>query len=171
MESIPFWFKSKQRNFSKETEQRFNWIKRSFSVADNIIVYGSEFILEDAEKDHKINLLKLCEKCKEQHIKLNNDKAVVKLSEIKFMRHLISSKSVEADPSKIEAIVKISSPTNVFGVKRFCGMVQYLASFLTNLANDLEPIRKLICKGNNSHTVRRFNFPRESYNNFIRSNI
>ena len=88
-------------------------------------------------------LLKLCEKCKEQHIKLNNDKAVVKTSEIKFLGHLISSKGVEANPSKIEAIVKMRSPV----VKRFCGMVRYLARFLPNLTSDIEPIQNLTCKG------------------------
>ena len=62
------------------------------------------------------------------------------------MGYLISNKGVEADPSKIEAIVKMPSPTDVSGVKQFCEMVQYLARFLPNLANDLEPIRKLTRK-------------------------
>ena len=122
-------------------------LKVVFVVANDTIVYGSGTTFEDAEKDHEINLLKLREKCKEQHLNLNNDKAVVKTSEIKFMGHLISSKGVEADPSKIEAIVKIPSPTDVSSVKRFYGMVQYLARFLPNLANDLKPIRKLTRKG------------------------
>ena len=91
--------------------------------------------------------MKLREKCKEQHTKLNNDKAVVKTSEIKFMGHFISSKGATADPSKIEIIVKMPSPTDVFGIKQFCVMVQYQTRFLPNLANDLEPIRKLTRKG------------------------
>ena len=43
--------------------------------------------------------------------------------------------------------MKMPSPTDVSDVKRFCGMVQYLARFLPNLENDLEPIRKLTSKG------------------------
>ena len=39
------------------------------------------------------------------------------------------------------------SPPYASGVKQFCGMVQYLARFLPNLANDLEPVRKLTRKG------------------------
>ncbi|XP_074649040.1 protein NYNRIN-like [Tubulanus polymorphus] len=35
------------------------------------------------------------------------------------------------------------APTDVTGIKRLCGMVQYLARFLPNLASDLEPIRAL----------------------------
>ena len=59
---------------------------------------------------------------------------------MKFMGDLISSKGVKADPSKIEAILKLLSATDVSGVKRFCEMVQYLARFQPNLANDLEPV-------------------------------
>ena len=112
-------------------------------------MYGSgrPTTLEDAEKDHKIHLLKLREKCKDEHIKLNNDKAIVETSEIKFMGHLISSTGVEANPSKIEAILKMPSLTDVYGVKPCCGMVQYQARFLPNLTNDLELIRKLTRKG------------------------
>ena len=59
----------------------------------------------------------------------------------------MSSKDAEADPSKIEAIVKMPSTADISGVKQFCGMVQYLARFLPNLANDLKLIRKLTRKG------------------------
>ncbi|CAC5375560.1 unnamed protein product [Mytilus coruscus] len=37
-------------------------------------------------------------------------------------------------------------PTDVSGVKRLCGMVQYMAKFLSDLANDLAPIRELTRK-------------------------
>ena len=73
-------------------------------------------------------------------------KLLTKMSQIKFMGHLILSKSVKADPSKIEATAKMPSPTDVSCVKRFCGIIQYLARFLPNLVNGLEPIRKLTRK-------------------------
>ena len=59
-------------------------LKRVVAVADNTTVYGSGTTLEDAGEDHETNLLKVRKKCKEQHIKLNNEKTVVKTSEIKF---------------------------------------------------------------------------------------
>ena len=128
----PFGLKVSSEIFQKRMNNALIGLKGVFAVADDIIIYGRGTTLKDAEKDHKINLLKLRQKCKEQHIKLNNDKAVVKTSEIKFMGHLISSKGVEADLSKIEAIAKMPSPTDVSGGKQFCGMVQYLRRFLVS---------------------------------------
>jgi hypothetical protein len=36
----------------------------------------------------------------------------------------------------------MQTPTDFTGVKRLCGMVQYIAAFLPDLANEMEPSRK-----------------------------
>ena len=38
------------------------------------------------------------------------------------------------------------TPTDVASVKHLCGMVQYMAKFLPDLANEMEPIRELTRK-------------------------
>lgn len=38
------------------------------------------------------------------------------------------------------------SPTDISGVKRFCGVVQYMAKFLPSLSTTLEPLRTLTRK-------------------------
>ena len=38
------------------------------------------------------------------------------------------------------------TPTDVAGVKRLCGVVQYMVKFLPDLANEMEPIRELTRK-------------------------
>ena len=40
----------------------------------------------------------------------------------------------------------MDSQKDVSEVRRFCGLVQYMARFLPDLANTLEPIRKLTRK-------------------------
>ena len=37
-------------------------------------------------------------------------------------------------------------PEDVTGVHRLCGMIQYLARYMPNLADDLEPIHQLTRK-------------------------
>ena len=47
------------------------------------------------------------------------------------MGDLITNKGIEADPQKVTAITKMHMPipNDVSGVKRLCGMEQYLAKF------------------------------------------
>ena len=62
------------------------------------------------------------------------------------MGHMITTEGIQADQSKEEAILNMPALTDVHGVKRFCGMIQYLSKFLPNLASDLQPIRELTRK-------------------------
>ena len=62
------------------------------------------------------------------------------------MGHVITAEEVQPDQSKVEAILNMQAPTDVHGVKRFCGMIHYLSKFLPNLASDLQPIQELTKK-------------------------
>ena len=56
---------------------------------------------------------------------------------------MITTEGVQADQSKVEAILNMPALTDVHRVKRLCRMIQYLSKFLPNLASDLQPIREL----------------------------
>ena len=85
----------------------------------------------------------LKERCKDKGIKLNPNKASEKQEEVTFMEHSISAKGVQPETSKIEAIevLKMPAPQDIHDVRRFCGMVQYLAKFLSNISEVLHPLR------------------------------
>ncbi|KAK3738935.1 hypothetical protein RRG08_006502 [Elysia crispata] len=85
-------------------------------------------------------------RCSEKGIKLNQDKAREKQKEVIFMGHKISDKGIEPDEQKVEAIKKMQTPKDVHDVRRFCGMVQYLAKFLDKLSDRLQPLRELTKK-------------------------
>ena len=60
--------------------------------------------------------------------------------EVRFMGHLITVDGLKANPAKVEAI---SAPTDIKGLKRFLGMVNYLAKFLPLLSDMIELLRRL----------------------------
>ena len=59
------------------------------------------------------------------------------------MGHLLTLDGLKANPAKVEAILDIPPPTDVKGLKRFLGMVNYLARFLPLLSDMTEPLRRL----------------------------
>ena len=90
--------------------------------------------------------MNLQRRCKERNIKLNEEKAAIKQTEIPFIEHLITKDGVLPNNDRISAILNMPDPKDIHDVKRLCGMIQYMAKFLPNLAEDLEPIRKLTRK-------------------------
>jgi hypothetical protein len=55
---------------------------------------------------------------------------------------------VKPDPENIAAITNMEKSTDVKGVQRLLGMANYLTTFLENLSDICEPIRKLTHKEN-----------------------
>ena len=47
------------------------------------------------------------------------------------------------DPEKIQPILQMPEPENVTALKRFQGMVTYLAKFMPHLSEMTEPLRRL----------------------------
>ena len=62
------------------------------------------------------------------------------------MGHLLTADGVVSDPNKVCAIRDMPTPTDVKSLKRFLGMVTYLAKFLPHLSSVCEPLRRLELK-------------------------
>ena len=101
----------------------------TFTIADDIIVAGCGKTDDAAKRDHEQKLTKLYDRCRERHIVLNEEKKEIGLKEITFHGHKITSDGIKVDDRKVKAINEMPTPTDVAGVKRLCGMVQYMARF------------------------------------------
>ena len=143
---LPFGLKVSSEVFQKRLTDALCDLEGVVCVADDIIVVGVGETKEKAEKDHDRKLMNLQRRCKERNIKLNEEKAAIKQTEIPFIGHLITKDGVLPNNDRISAILNMPDPKDIHDVKRLCGMIQYMAKFLPNLAEDLEPIRKLTRK-------------------------
>ena len=142
---LPFGLKVSSEIFQKRLLQALEGLSGVLCVADDIVVIGQGDDLEAAKRDHKVNLQKLQERCKDKNIKLNDKKSDIEKSSITFMGHTISDQGVSPDPKKVKAVQEMPKPTDPSSVRRLCGCVQYLSRFLPNLADDLKPLRRLTC--------------------------
>ena len=140
---LPFGLKVSSEIFQKRLNESLEGINGVICVADDIIVVGCGTTKALAELDHDDNLKKLMQRCTERNIKLNNAKAEFKRDSVIFMGHKMTTEGIQAHENKVKAILEMPPPTDIHGVRRFCGMIQYLARFMPDMAIDLEPIRAL----------------------------
>ncbi|MCG8429883.1 MAG: DDE-type integrase/transposase/recombinase, partial [Candidatus Omnitrophica bacterium] len=143
---LPFGLKVSSEIFQRRLAEQLEGLKGCHNVADDIIVTGCGDTDANAERDHDKKLSALIQRCQERHIKLNDAKAEMKKTETIFLGHLITKEGIKPDPAKVQAIVNMPAPTNIEGVRRVCGMVQYLARYIPNLSEDTEPLRELTRK-------------------------
>ncbi|XP_064622514.1 uncharacterized protein K02A2.6-like [Lineus longissimus] len=143
---LPFGLKVSSEIFQRKLAEALSGLDGVFTIADDITVAGCGASRDEALKDNDRKLQRLYARCDERHIVLNNDKKEVGKTEIQFHGHRFTDEGVKPDKQKIEAITQMPAPTDIAGVKRLCGMIQYMSRFLPNLANDLGPIRALTGK-------------------------
>ena len=140
---LPFGLAVSSEIFQKRLQMALDGLDGVICIADDILVYGIGDNHEQAVKDHDIKLHKLLNRCSERGIRLNKAKTKLRKSEITFLGHKITSHGLMPDPLKVEAIVNMDPPTDVAGIQRLAGMVNYLAKFLPNLSEVMEPLRRL----------------------------
>lgn len=140
---LPFGLSVSSEIFQRKLNEALEGLEGTFTIADDIIIAGQGKTDEEALRDNDTKLQRVIDRCSERHVILNVEKMVKVIS---FHGHTITSKGIKADPKKITALLEITSPTDEAGVRRFCGMVQYMERFLQGLSTTLEPIRKLTRK-------------------------
>lgn len=140
---LPFGLKVSSEIFQRKLNEAIGDLDGVFVIADDIIVAGCGETHMEAVNDNQTKLNKLYERCKERNVILNDEKKDVCKSEITVHGHRFTSEGVKVDTKKVEAVCAMPPPADELGVKRLCGMVQYMAKFMPNLASDLEPIRAL----------------------------
>ncbi len=143
---MPFGITSAPEEFQRRQDQVIEGLRGVRGVADDILVYGEGSTFEEASIDHDQNLRGVLDRCRERNLKINPDKVKLRLPEVRFIGHVLTPEGLKPDPEKTRSILEMPSPTDVAGVQRFLGLVNYLSKFLPKLSDACEPLRKLTIK-------------------------
>ncbi|XP_063446850.1 uncharacterized protein K02A2.6-like [Mytilus trossulus] len=143
---MPFGLSSAPEEYQRRQDQTVEGLPGVRSIVDDILIYGEGDTEEEAIDDHDRKFRALMERCRERNLKLNKEKLKLKLKEVRFIGHLVTSEGLKPDPEKIRAVIDMPKPTNVSGVRRIIGFVTYLSKFLPKLSDICEPLRKLTLK-------------------------
>jgi transposase InsO family protein len=118
-----------------------------FSHIDGVIVYIDDIIVIGSnQEEHDIRLKKVFNRAREVNLKLNKDKCNFGANEVKFLGHIFNGQGVKPDNDKVRAIVDMPSPKSVKDLQRFLGMLNYLSSYIPNLADETATLRLLLKK-------------------------
>ena len=143
---MPFGISSAPEIWQRKMHEAIEGLQGVEVIADDFLVCGFGDTVDEAVKDHDQNLTAFLQRCRKLNLTLNLQKVKLRLSQVPFMGHLLTADGVVTDPNKVRAIRDMPTPTDVKSLKRFLGMVTYLAKFLPNLSSVCEPLRRLELK-------------------------
>ena len=137
---LPFGINVSSEIFQRKLLDALDGLPGIVCIADDVIIHGR------TTEEHDLNLDKFLQRCKEKNIKLNKEKFELRLSQISFMGHSITREGLKHDPDKSKAITHMSAPKNIRELRRFLGLLNYLAKFLPHLSDVVHPLQQLTKK-------------------------
>lgn len=135
---LPYGIQSAPEVYHKTIHMIFEHIPGVDTMMDDIIVWGS------TRQEHDERLRQVLDKTREVNLKLNKDKCEFAVKSLTFVGDVVSEEGVKPDPRKTSAINNMERPKNKDDVRRFLGMVTYLAKFVPQLSTQSAPLRILL---------------------------
>lgn len=120
---------------------------RFLKIIKNLTIYFDDFLVAtDDLETHLKTIQDVLSRARECNVKFNVSKFQFLKKEIKFLGHVFSELGCQLDSSRIEAIQKLTAPTNVKQLQSVLGMVNYVRDFVPNMADLTAPLRILLKK-------------------------
>lgn len=140
MNRMPYGIAPATAKFQKHLEQLFMGMENVVNFVDDILITGPN------REEHLKTLEAVLKKLSEAGLTAKKDKCRFFQEQVEYMGHIISRHGLRKTKEKVEAIIYAPEPTTVSQVRSFCGMVNYYAKFVPNLAKMLRPIYDLLTK-------------------------
>jgi hypothetical protein len=104
-------------------------------IGRNVLTYVDDIIVKSTKQENHItDLQETFAKFRQVGLKLNPEKCVFGVKKGKFLGCLVSTKGTEANPSKIEAILRMEPPSTKKGAQRLTGRLASLNRFISRSA-------------------------------------
>ncbi|KAA0046200.1 hypothetical protein E6C27_scaffold376G00730 [Cucumis melo var. makuwa] len=108
---------------------------------DDILIYSK------IEAEHEGHLYKVLETLRANKLYSKFSKFEFWLKKVTFIDHVVSSKGVSVDPTKIEAITNWPRSSTISEIRSFLGLVGYYRRFVEDFSRIASPLTQLTMKG------------------------
>jgi hypothetical protein len=114
-------------------------------IGTNVLTYVDDIIVKSTKQEnHVADLQEMFANFRQVGLKLNPEKYVFGVKKGKFLGCLVSTKGIEANPNKIEAILRMEPPNSKKGAQRLAERLASLNRFIPRLAERNLPFFEIL---------------------------
>lgn len=137
---LPFGISCAPEYFVSKFNMVLDGIENCISHVDDILIFGKNKV------EHDVALNRVLERLDKEGITINKKKSCFGVNQVAYLGYVLSDKGISIDPDRIKAIVDYPKPENKTQIQRFLGLVNFVAKFVPNRSQILEPINVLTGK-------------------------
>ena len=113
------------------------------------VIYLDDIIIFSKDQDNHLERLEaMFQKLEQAGLKLKPSKCELFQWQITYLGHIISAQGIATNESKMEAIKKWPTPTNVTEVQSFLEYMGYHQQFIPKFMQVVQPLQKVISDEN-----------------------
>jgi hypothetical protein len=114
-------------------------------VGRNIFTYMDDIVVASKNKeDHLVDLAETFANMRDARLRLNPEKCVFGVHQRKILGYLVSHQGIEANPTKIQAILNMAPPQSTRDVQRLTGRLAALNRFTSKSTERSLPFLKTL---------------------------
>ena len=139
---MPFGLSNAPGSFQRLMNELFRehlW-KWALVFLDDVLVYSQ------SDDRHFAHLLATFQLLRAANLKLKPKKCRLVQREVTYLRHIIGSEGIQANPKKVEAVTNWPVPSTVKKVRSFQGFCNYCRRFVRDFAGIASPLSSLTKK-------------------------
>jgi hypothetical protein len=115
-------------------------------VGRNIFIYVDDIVVASKSKDdHLTGLAETFANMRDARLRLNPEKCVFGVRQVKILGYLVSHRGIEANPTKIQAIMGMAPPRSIKDIQRLTGRLAALNRFISKSTERSLPFLKTLC--------------------------
>ena len=137
---LPYGVASAPSIFQQIMDQILPKLPGVVCYLDDILVTGKD------EKEHLNNLEAVLQKLQEHNLRIKSSKCKFMQKSVEYLGKVVSAEGIQTSKRKVEAIQKLTPPTNQRSLRSLLGIVNHYGKFIPFLADLSAPLNKLLRK-------------------------
>jgi hypothetical protein len=116
-------------------------------IGRNVKTYIDDIVLKSEKREDLLDDLKeTFDNLRKFKMMLNPKKYVFGVSSGKLLGYMVSSRGIDSNPKKVEALEKSQPPQTRKEIQKLAGMIAALSQFISKLGKCGMPFYRLLCK-------------------------
>ncbi|KAI0995914.1 Transposon Ty3-I Gag-Pol polyprotein [Podosphaera aphanis] len=142
---MPFGLANAPSSFQNYINDTLKGYLDEFCTAyiDDILIFSGTL------QEHEIHVKKVLSRLQEAGLQIDINKCEFHSTSVKFLGLIITTKGIEMDPTKLEAIEKWEQPKNTKDIFRFVGFINFYRRFINKFGSIVMPLTDLMKKDAN----------------------
>ena len=137
---MPFGLKNTGATYQRLVNKMFDK-----QIGRNMEVYVDDMLVKSKEElAHLDDLRETFATLKQYQMKLNPGKCVFGVASGKFLGFMVSSRGIEANPEKVQAIINMAPPRTIKEVQKLTGRIAALNRFVSRVMDKCLPFFKTL---------------------------